>query len=136
MTAQVPGTRVVLAAVLVVATLFTAACGAAAKTPKAVASATNAAAAGADANGCDDDNNALTAVKAAVKSSAVKNIKVTGGCSMVSIETSLDEDAKPDAIEICETAAKVAYTGSVTSVSVDGGNGAELSSGEQGAPCI
>jgi hypothetical protein len=135
MTLRSTGARVVLAA-LVLATMSLAACGSADKKPEApVAGATNAAAAGDDTTGCDDGD-ALTAVKGAVKSAAVKSIKTVGGCTMVSIETSLDENAKPDAIEICESAAKVAYTGSVTSVSVLGANGAELSSGGQGAPCI
>jgi hypothetical protein len=55
---------------------------------------------------------------------------------MVSIETSLGAGALADAGKICDEAAKVAYTGHVTSVSVDGADGHELSAGEKGQPCI
>ena len=88
-----------------------------------------------DTNGCDGD--AAGAVKKAVTSSAVQKIEVIGGCSMVSIRTSLGPTAKADGLKICEDAAKVAYTGAVMSVSVDGADGHELAAGIKGSSgCI
>jgi hypothetical protein len=79
---------------------------------------------------------AADAVKKAVTSSAVTKIQVIGGCSQVSIETSLPPTAKADGVKICDEAAKVAYTGDVVSISVGGSDGHELSAGFKGNGCI
>jgi hypothetical protein len=106
--------------------------GAPAETTAAAGPATSSAA--GDDNGCGTD--ALDAVKRAVTSTAVQKIQVIGGCSMVSIETSLDPTARDAGMKICQDAAKVAYSGSVMSVSVDGTDGHELAAGIKGGGCI
>jgi hypothetical protein len=135
----------VAAAALAVATFSLSACGGsddrsrAAGTPATPAATTpiglpsDVAAAG---DGGDCGGGAADTVKKAVTSSAVTKIQVIGGCTEVSIETSLAPTAKDDGVKICDEAAKVAYTGNVMAVSVDGSDGHELSAGIKGAPCV
>ena len=90
----------------------------------------------APGDGGDCSGGAADTVKKAVTSSAVTKVQVIGGCTEVSIGTSLAPTAKADGVKICEEAAKVAYTGNVMAVSVDGSDGHELSAGIKGAPCV
>ncbi|MBM2614256.1 hypothetical protein JIG36_01640 [Actinoplanes sp. LDG1-06] len=83
---------------------------------------------------CGDDT--VKAVAGVMTSDAVEVVEVIGSCTMVSILTSLAPTEKETAREICEEAAKVAYTGDISSVSVEGDDGHELSTGLKGARCI
>jgi hypothetical protein len=147
MTMKIVSLRVAAVAVLAAATVTLAACGgsddqaatspaAAATTPVDLPSIDLPSEVGGGDNGGDCDGGAADAVKKAVTSPAVTKIQVIGGCTEVSIETSLAPTAKADGVKICEAAAKVAYTGNVMAVSVDGSDGHELSAGIKGAPCV
>jgi hypothetical protein len=142
MTVKIVGARIVLATAVAAAVLSVAACGrtaghTATATPAAptTADATTAATTTADAVG-GDCGGVPDAVVKAVPPANVQKIQVIGGCSMISIETSLDPTDRAGAEQICDAVAKVAYTGAVVSVSVDGADGHELSAGMKNAPCI
>jgi hypothetical protein len=137
MTVKIVGARIVLATAVAAAVLSVAACGrtadhTATATPAApnTAATTTADAVSGDCGGVPD------AVVKAVPPANVQKIQVIGGCSMISIETSLDPTDRAGAEQICDAVAKVAYTGAVVSVSVDGADGHELSAGMKNAPCI
>ncbi len=93
-------------------------------------------AAAAAGDGGDCNGAAADTVKKAVTSSAVTKIQLIGGCTEISIATSLGPTAKDDGVRICAEAAQVAYTGTVMAISVDGSDGHELSAGLKGAPCV
>jgi len=126
--------KIALAATLVSLSVLSASVSACAGSSPAPSAAPAGDSTGAAAGGCGDD--VVKAVKQAVSSTAIQKIQVIGGCSMVSIQTSLGATGKADGQKICEAAAKVAYSGSVMSVSVDGADGHELSNGIKGAPCL
>jgi hypothetical protein len=72
---------------------------------------------------------------------SVTSVDVIGGCTMVSVSTSLPpgdalSESAATAVEMCEAAAEVAYVGDVSSVNVDGSDGHELAIGLQGMDCI
>lgn len=132
--------RTTVVATLAAATLSLAACGSSGDDTTGSAGSTGAAAPAATKTTADTaqdcGGHVVDAVKKAVTSPAVQKIHVIGGCSEVSIETNLRPDALTAGQAICNAAAKVAYTDSVTAVSVDGSDGHELAAGEKGAPCI
>jgi len=85
------------------------------------------------ADGCDVSQ----AVKDQATDSHITKVQVIGGCSQVSLETTLTSGAGGTARKICDAVAKVAYVGNVSSVSVDGSDGHELAAGEKGmGSCI
>jgi hypothetical protein len=132
--------RTTVVATLAAATLSLAACGGSSDDTTGSTGSTGAAAPAVTKTTADTaqdcGGHVVDAVKKAVTSPAVQKIQVIGGCNEVSIETDLGPDAKPDGQAICEAASKVAYTGSVMSVSVDGADGHELAAGLKGEPCI
>ncbi|HTF08358.1 MAG TPA: hypothetical protein VK659_09335 [Asanoa sp.] len=86
--------------------------------------------AGGDCGSAADD------IKSVIASTAVDKIDIVGQCTLVRIATTLGEGDKAPAKEICEAAAKVAYTGDINSIRVSSAAGTELSQGISGAPCI
>ena len=104
--------------------------GAAAPATTAGVAATTTEAATAEAD-CD----AAKTVQDAVHDSHITKISVDGGCSQVAIETSLVNGAAGSgaaARKICEAAAKVAYVGNLSSVTVTATDKHELAAGEKG----
>jgi hypothetical protein len=77
-----------------------------------------------------------TLVKQHVNRPEVTSVDVIGGCSRVSINTTLAEGDAATANDICTTAAEVAYDGPASSVSVESASGKELAIGIKGASCI
>lgn len=75
-------------------------------------------------------------VKQSVTQPEVKKVSVTTGCSSVLVETALADDKSATAQEICEAAAKVAYSADTNSVRVIGASGKELAVGISGAKCL
>jgi hypothetical protein len=125
-------------AVLIAAVLSIAACSSSkSASPTTPTTSTNSATpAGGltDAGGgCDT---VISAVKGAVTDSTVKSVDATGACTIVTLHTSLADADLDKAVTLCESAAKVAYTGSTSSVAVDGQSGKELATGVSGNPCI
>jgi hypothetical protein len=106
--------------------------------PSASGPATSAAPASAVASPEQTDTGCTVsdAVKEQVTDSHVTKIKLIGGCTQVSIETTLNRADFLTAAKICEAAAKVAYVGNVSSVSVNGPDGHELAAGTKDQPCI
>jgi hypothetical protein len=84
-------------------------------------------------SGCDT---VISAVKGAVTDSTVQSVDATGACTIVTLHTSLADTDLDKAVALCESAAKVAYTGSTSSVTVNGQSGKELAVGVSGNPCI
>jgi hypothetical protein len=72
------------------------------------------------------------AVKDRATDSHITRVNVIGGCTQLSVETTLTSGAGGTAIKICEALIKVAYVGNVSSVSVDGSDRHELAAGEKG----
>jgi hypothetical protein len=73
-----------------------------------------------------------TPVQDAVHDSHITKVQVIGGCTQVSVETSLTRADVATATTICEDAVKVAYVGNVSSVTVTGADKHELAAGEKG----
>jgi hypothetical protein len=83
------------------------------------------------------DCDAASTVQEHVKDSHITKITVDGGCSQVSIETTLTSGANGTARKICDSAAEVAYVGNLSSVTVVGPDGHELAAGQKGmGSCI
>ncbi len=61
---------------------------------------------------------------------------VVGQCTSVVVATTLADTDDAAAQRLCESAAEVAYTGDVNSVSVLAGSGVELAIGIPGAKCL
>ncbi|GIF25627.1 hypothetical protein BJ973_003905 [Actinoplanes tereljensis] len=83
--------------------------------------------------GCDD---AAATVQKHLTSSDVRTVTVNGQCTNVTVDTGLGDDDTVGGRRICETAAEVAYTGDINSVTVLSGSGAELSVGIPGMKCL
>ena len=75
-------------------------------------------------------------VTAQETSDAITEIKLIGGCSLLNITTSLADDGIKAALEICDLAAKVAYVGNTSGISVQAGSGKEVALGIKDSPCI
>ncbi|WP_433258255.1 hypothetical protein ACQPYK_22945 [Streptosporangium sp. CA-135522] len=91
---------------------------------------TDATAEGADCDGAAD------AVKDHVQSDKIQRVTVVGRCTLIVIETSLDDGDGATAKQVCESAAEVAYTGDISGIAVKSSTGAELSPGVTGAKCL
>jgi hypothetical protein len=83
-----------------------------------------------------DCGSAADTIKSAITSTAVSKVDVVGQCTTATITTTLGEGDGAAAKEICEAAAKVAYTGDLNSIRVTSAAGTELSQGISGAPCL
>jgi hypothetical protein len=83
-----------------------------------------------------DCGTAADTVKNHVQSTRIESVTVIGQCTLVVIDTSLDDEDEATAKEICESAAEVAYTGDINAVSVKSGSGAEIAQGISGARCL
>ena len=83
-----------------------------------------------------DCGSAADAVKDHVQSDKIQSVTVVGQCTLIVIETSLDDEDEATAKQICESAAEVAYTGDVNGIAVKSSTGAELSQGITGAKCL
>jgi hypothetical protein len=82
-----------------------------------------------------DCGNVADAVKDHVQSDKIQSVTVVGQCTLIVIETSLDDEGEA-AKQICESAAEVAYTGDINGIAVKSSTGAELSQGITGAKCL
>lgn len=101
-----------------------------------VASSVAASGAAGGPAGCDE---AELEVKAATAAGGyVTGVQVIGGCTQVSLKTSLERgaDGAAAATGICEIAAAAAYEKGVGAVSVESADGKELAIGIKGSPCI
>ena len=98
-----------------------------------VASASSGAGGGADCDAAELEVKAATSV-----GGYVTGVKVIGGCTQVSVSTSLKTgpDGAAAATGICEIAASAAYAKGVGAVSVESADGKELAAGIKGSPCI
>jgi hypothetical protein len=113
------------AAIVLIAALLTGCSATAPETAPAPATTTT--------TGCGD---AATTVRKHVTSSDVRAVTVNGQCTNVTLDTGLGDDDTAGGRQICETAAEVAYTGDINSVTVLSRSGAELSVGIPGMKCL
>jgi hypothetical protein len=63
-------------------------------------------------------------------------VEVTGQCTTVVILTPLTDADGDEAVELCNTAAEVAYTGDINSIRVLSASGDELSQGVANLKCL
>ncbi len=107
-----------------------------ASTPTATASAAASPTASPDAGGCDAARDEVRAGLAA--SGFVTDVKILGGCTAASVETSLGTtpDDVSSALGLCAIAATQAYGHGVGAVTVDAASGVELAAGVQGSDCL
>jgi hypothetical protein len=78
----------------------------------------------------------IGAVKDKVTDAHVQSIEATGACTIVTLHTDLADSDLTTAVQICDSAATVAYIGDTASVAIDGQSGKELATGVKGNPCI
>jgi hypothetical protein len=71
-----------------------------------------------------------------LKASEIESVVVQGQCTSAVIRTSLGDDAYETGRQLCESAAEVAYTGDINSVSVVSKSGHELAIGISGMKCL
>jgi hypothetical protein len=83
-----------------------------------------------------DCGSAADTVRKHVESDKIQSVAVVGQCTLVVIETSLDDEDGATARQICESAAEVAYTGDINAIAVKSDGGAELSQGITGMRCL
>lgn len=94
------------------------------------------------AAGGDDCGGAVSRVTAAVtKYPEITRVDTVAACGEVSIETKLPDgalgsDSANKGVDICVAAAKVAYKGDVSSVTVNAADGHELAIGLKSSDCI
>lgn len=98
--------------------------------PAGGATATGTATAG---NPCAD---AANTIKQHVNRAEVTSVDMTGVCTIATVLTTLADSDLDKAVQICDSAAEVAYTGGTVSLAVQGSSGKELALGLQGEPCI
>jgi hypothetical protein len=103
-------------------------------TPPAGAPTTGAATVAASTS--DPCASVVSAIKQKVTRPEVTKVDATGACTIATIETTLADTDLQTAVDICEAAATVAYTGDNASVAVTGKSGKELAEGVKGEPCI
>lgn len=75
-------------------------------------------------------------VKDHLNSPEVRSVVVQGQCTSLVVATTLGDNNNDTAQRLCDTAAEVAYSGDVNSVSVLAGSGKELAIGISGAKCL
>jgi hypothetical protein len=121
-------TLVVLATTLVILT----GCDPALDDPIIYTTSTAAPTTGTDAGAC---GSAGDTVKSHIGRPEVAAVTLIGQCGTVVIETTLADDNRDFALQICDAAAEVAYTGNVKSVRVLAKSGKQLSNGATGQQC-
>ncbi len=121
-------TLVVLAATLVILT----GCGSAVDDPVIYTTSTAAPTSTTDTGACGP---VADTVKSHIGRPEVAAITLTGQCTNVVIETTLADDNRDFALQICDAAAEVAYAGNVKSVQVLAESGNVLSRGVAGQQC-
>ncbi|MEV4414903.1 hypothetical protein [Catellatospora sp. NPDC049609] len=120
-----------LASMLVCGALALTACGGGADPAPPAATGGSAAAVPPD-----DCAGAGERVRDHLKSAQVRSVAVQGQCTSVVVATSLGDGDSAAAQRLCDTAAEVAYSGDVNTVTVLAGSGAELAVGISGAKCL
>jgi hypothetical protein len=140
--------RVWLGVIFAATACCVAACGGSASTPAgATPPAVSAPPAGATADSSaaapsspgaagDCGGDAASAITAALTSTAGGTVTIIGGCHQATIATTLGDADVSKALDICDAAAAVGYTGGVSSISVTSASGKELAIGLSTAPCI
>lgn len=118
---------------LLLVLLLTAACSPSATAPAAPNGADGIAPLMSEGTEC---GSAADTVRQHVQSTEIEAVTVVGQCTLVVIDTSLDDEDEATAKKICESAAEVAYVDDINAVSVKSGTGAELSQGISGAKCL
>ena len=98
------------------------------------APATEAAATGVGSGDCGEATAAL--VKQHLIQPGVVSVTTEGGCHDATIVTSLGASESATGLAICDSAAEVAYTGDISSITVLAADSKELAIGIKGAPCI
>lgn len=125
----------------VVAAMAVASCGGSGATQAPAASTASPAPAteaatttGAGSGDCGEATAAL--VKQHLAQPAVVSVTTEGGCHDATITTSLGASDSATGLAICDSAAEVAYTGDISSITVLAADNKELAIGIKGAPCI
>lgn len=124
----------------VVGAMAIASCGGSGSTQPPVSStaspapATEAATTGAGSGDCGEATAAL--VKQHLTQPAVVSVTTEGGCHDATIATSLGASDSATGLAICDSAAEVAYTGDISSITVLAADNTELAIGIKGASCI
>lgn len=132
--------RAAVVALAVVGALAIAGCGGGSSTqtpsssPASPAPAASTAASGTGSGSCGEATAAL--VKQHLARPDVVSVTTEGGCHDATIVTSLDPSDSATGLAICDSAAEVAYTGDLSSVTVLAANNKELAIGIKGQPCI
>jgi hypothetical protein len=110
--------------------------GPGAPTPAPTTTTTPTAAAETTApGGSGDCGSVADDVESVIASRAVDRVEVDAQCSTLVITTTLGDGEAPPAKEICDAAAKVAYTGDVDAIRVTSLTGTELARGTAGGSC-
>jgi hypothetical protein len=128
--------RITFAAAAAMLAFSLAACGSDETATTPPSNSGNAATTAAAAPAGDDCASAADAIKSVIGSTAVEKVEIVGQCTTVAIATTLADGDRAAAKEICQAAAKVAYTGDINSIRVTSAAGTELSQGISGAPCL
>lgn len=111
--------------------------GAESPAPATAAATTAASAAATTGTGSGDCGEATAAlVKQHLTQPAVVSVTTDGGCHDATIATSLGASDSATGLAICDSAAEVAYTGDISSITVLAADNKELAIGIKGAPCI
>ena len=100
----------------------------------APAAATATAATGAGSGDCGEATAAL--INKHLARADVVSVTTEGGCHDALIVTTLQASDSKTGLAICDSAAEVAYTGDISSITVLAANDKELAIGIKGAPCI
>ncbi len=90
--------------------------------------------AGTGSGSCGEATAAL--VKQHLARPDVVSVTTEGGCHDATIVTSLGPGDSATGLAICDSAADVAYTGDISSITVLAANNKELAIGIKGQPCI
>ncbi len=105
--------------------------------PGAAGSPAPAAATPATGSGSGDCGEATAALVAQhLARPDVVSVTTEGGCHDATIVTSLDPSDSATGLAICDSAAEVAYTGDISSITVLAANDKELAIGIKGQQCI
>ncbi len=98
------------------------------------AAAASTASSGTGSGSCGEATAAL--VKQHLTQPDVVSVTTEGGCHDATIVTSLEPSDAAKGLAICDSAAEVAYTGDISSITVTAANNKELAIGIKGQPCI
>jgi hypothetical protein len=86
---------------------------------------------GAAAGACD----AAGKVRDRLARPGIQNVTVDSACATVIVATTLSDGDAGTARQLCDLAAEVGYSGSVTAIRVLGQSGKDLAKGVKGASC-